>query len=66
MTLETIARLENALNIDLIKSALTYVSGYGSPVNTRPQYLSDSVREKLDPDIKASDFVDGYKNKNNK
>ena len=41
MTLETIARLENALNIDLIKSALTYVSGYGSPVTTRPQYLSD-------------------------
>ena len=66
MTLETIARLENALNIDLIKSALTYVSGYGSPVTTRSQYLSDSVREKLDPDIKASDFVDGYKNKNSK
>ena len=66
MTLETIARLENALNIDLIKSALTYVSGFGSPVSTRPQYLSDSVREKLDPDIKTSDFVDGYKNKNSK
>ena len=28
MTLETIARLENALNIDLIKSALTYVHDY--------------------------------------
>ena len=66
MTLETIARLENALGIDLVKSALTYVSGYGSSVPSRPQYLSDSVREKLDPDIKASDFVDGYKNKNSK
>ena len=66
MTLETIARLENALNIDLIKSALTYVSGYGSPVTTRPQYLSDSAGEKLDPNIKTSDFVEGDKNKNSK
>ena len=30
MTLETIARLELALGIDLVKSALSYVSGYGS------------------------------------
>lgn len=28
MTLETIAKLENALNLDLIKSALTYVGEY--------------------------------------
>ena len=60
MTLETIARLENALNIDLIKSALTYVSGY-SVTTSRPQYLNDSVGEDLDPDIKTSDFVEGYK-----
>ena len=60
MTLETIARLENALNIDLIKSALTYVRGYSvSP--SRPQYLNDSAGEKLDPDIKTSDYVEGYK-----
>lgn len=64
MTLETIARLEKALNIDLIKSALTYVSGYGSPVtSSRPQYLSDSAGVKLDPDIRTSDFVDGYKHR---
>ena len=37
MTLETIARLENALGIDLVKSALTYVSGYGSSVPSRLQ-----------------------------
>ena len=61
MTLETIARLENALSIDLIKSAFTYVSGYGSTVPSRPQCLSDSAGEKLDPNIKASDLVDGYK-----
>ena len=60
MTLETIARLENALSIDLIKSSLTYVSGYGETVSSRPRYLSDSAGEKLDPDIKTSDYVEGY------
>ena len=63
MTLETIARLENALSIDLIKSTFTYVSGYGSTVPSRPQCLSDSAGEKLDPNIKASDLVDGYKHR---
>ena len=60
MTLETIARLENALNIDLIKSALTYVSGYSVP-SSRPQYLNDSAGEELGSDIKTSDYVEGYK-----
>ena len=60
MTLETIARLENALNIDLIKSALTYVSGY-SVSSSRPQYLNDSAGEELGSDIKTSDYVEGYK-----
>ena len=42
MTLETIARLENALNIDIIKSAGTYFRGY-SPTNApSPRYLNDS------------------------
>ena len=59
MTLETIARLENALSIDLIKSALTYVSGYGITAS-RPQYLNDSAGEELDPDIKTSNYVEGY------
>ena len=61
MTLETIARLEDALNIDLIKSALTYVHGYGEDVSSRPQYLNDSAGEELDPDLKTSDFVEGYR-----
>ena len=65
MTLETIARLENALGIDLVKSALTYVSGYCSSVPSRPQYLNDSAGEKLDHSIKTSDFVDGYKHRKN-
>lgn len=61
MTLETIARLEKALSIDLIKSALTYVHGYGSPVSSRPQYLNDSSGEELDASIRTSDSVAGYK-----
>ncbi len=61
MTLETIARLENALNIDLVKSALTYVSGYNGTVSPRPQYLNDSGGEMSDPDTKTSELVDGYK-----
>lgn len=63
MTLETIARLENALNIDLIKSSLTYVHGYDSTGSSRPQYqyLNDSAGEELDSDIKTSDYVEGYK-----
>ena len=65
MTLETIARLENALGIDLVKSTLTCVSGYGSSVPSRPQYLNDSAGETLDPDMKTSDFVDGYKHRKN-
>ena len=65
MTLETIARLENALSIDLVKSALTYVGGYGTTVTCRHQYLSDSAGEKLDPNIKTSDFVEGYKHRKN-
>ena len=61
MTLETIARLENALDIDLIKSALTYVHRYGEAVPSRPQYLNDSAGEELDSDLKTSDFVEGYR-----
>ncbi len=63
MTLETIARLENALRIDLVKSSLTYVSGYGATATYRPQYLSDSAGQTLDPDIKTSDYVEGDKHR---
>lgn len=61
MTLETIARLENALNIDLVKSALTYVceNGYTSP--SSPQYLNDPGDTTVDDGIKTRDCVEGYK-----
>ena len=61
MTLETIARLEKALNIDLIKSALSYVNGYDPTAPSRPKYLNDSAGEEPNPDIKTSDYVDGYR-----
>ncbi len=48
MTLETIGRLENALSIDLVKSALTYVHGYNSTIASRPRYLNDSAGDELD------------------
>ena len=54
MTLETIARLESALSIDLIKSALTYASGYGTTSSSH-QYLNDSEGDELDPHIKTSE-----------
>lgn len=60
MTLETIARLETALNIDLIRTALTNVSGF-NPISTANQlYLNDSSEEKPKPDLKTSHLVDGY------
>jgi len=59
MTLETIARLENALGIDLIKSALTYVSGYNGAASSQPRYLSDSDSQ-MAPDTNTSKLVDGY------
>ena len=59
MTLETIARLENALGIDLIKSALTYVSGYNGAVSSQPRYLSDSDGQ-MPSDATTSKLVDGY------
>ena len=67
MTLETIARLENALSIDLVKSALSYVNGYGTtPTSYKPLYLNDSAGETTEIAIKTSELVDGYKPKKKK
>lgn len=62
MTLETIARLEIALSLDLVKSALSCVSGY-NPIYSRQHYLNDSAGEENTPDTKTSHLVDGYKTK---
>lgn len=67
MTLETIARLENALSIDLVKSALSYVNGYGTtPAAYKPRFLNDSAGETKEIAIKTSKLVDGYKPKKKK
>ncbi|MBO4633795.1 MAG: helix-turn-helix transcriptional regulator [Bacteroidales bacterium] len=59
MTLETIARLENALNIDLVRTALSNVSGDNTI--SHQHYLNDSCGEGTKPDINTSQIVDGYK-----
>ena len=41
MTIETIARLENALHIDILQSALTHIDGYNMLSPSRTHYLSD-------------------------
>lgn len=41
MTLETISKIEDALEIDIVKSALTMVSGYSFASTTKSQYLSE-------------------------
>lgn len=61
LSLESIYKIESALEIDLVKSALTYVGGYNITGSQRPQYLNDSGGEDLDPNIKTSELVDGYK-----
>ena len=63
MTLETIARLENVLNIDLVKSALSHDSGYTTISSSRHHYLNDSAGEGISQDIKTSHVVDGYKSR---
>ncbi|MCR4565362.1 MAG: helix-turn-helix transcriptional regulator [Bacteroidales bacterium] len=42
MTIETIARLENALHLDILQSAFTNVDGYNMISTTRTRYLSDT------------------------
>ena len=41
MTLETIARLEKALDIDILKTALTFVHGHAIPAGSHRQCLSE-------------------------
>lgn len=61
LSLESIWKIESILEIDLVKSALSFVNGYNGTASYKPQYLSDSAGEELPLDIKTSDLVDGYK-----
>ena len=40
MTLETIARLEKSLNLDILKTAMTDVERYTAPTHPHTQYLN--------------------------
>ena len=44
MTLETIAKLEDALGIDILNTTLNYVSGYFSDSVTAPSYGNDEKK----------------------
>ena len=63
MTLETIARLERALNLDLIKSALSSVTSYDYSSSVKRTYLNDSGGKDFDPSIRTSELVDGYESR---
>jgi transcriptional regulator with XRE-family HTH domain len=65
MTLETLAKLEQALDFDLIGASL---QDYHYPVNPRPEpaYLNDSSAGGPAVGIKTSDLVDGYKTRKKK
>ena len=61
MTLETIARLEMALNLDILRSALTYVGGYYSGFsNQRQMYLNEPKSPEETVTSGTSESVDGY------
>lgn len=61
MTLETIARLEIALNLDILRSALTYVGGYNSGIsNQRQLYLNEPSSLEEAVTSGTSESVDGY------
>lgn len=59
LTLETISRLEDNLNIDLIQSSLTYVGGYGR-IKQSYGYLSEPSSPEDTVTSGTSAFVDGY------
>ncbi len=61
MTLETIARLEIALSLDLINSALCFAAGYDYTTHVKPRYLNDSGSDVVDSIVNTSELVDGYK-----
>lgn len=61
LSLESIWKIESILEMDLVKSALSYVAGYNCTSSAKPQYLNDSNGSKAETNIKTSDCVAGYK-----
>ena len=60
MTLETLAKLENALQFDLIGASLESFGNSGGGESS-PSFLNDSFGETTASGLKTSSLVDGYK-----
>ena len=60
MTLETLSKLEQALDFDLIGNSLTLFDNY-SEDRLSSSYLNDAHGEPDIPNVKTSDLVEGYK-----
>ena len=58
LSLESIWKIESVLEIDLVKSAFSFVGGYTS--SSQSPYLNDSGGESVGPNIKTNEYVDGY------
>lgn len=59
MTLETVAKLETALQFDLIRTSLGTFSSSDSE-SWKPGYLNSPALGESKPDINTSTLVDGY------
>ena len=58
LTLETIAKLEDVLGIDLVRNALSHVQGYGKTTETRTHLVADpqaNYNHKIDPSSPCRD-----------
>ena len=61
MTLETIGRLEKALNLDILRSAISYVSGYNTATGSqKTEYLNEPLSPEDTDKSGTATFVDGY------
>ena len=63
MTLETIGRLEKALNLDILHSAFNHVGGYDTTFNSRHQYLTEPSSTADTVTKGTAGHVEGYAKK---
>ena len=53
LSLESIWKIESVLGIDLVKSALTFVSGYDCTAPAKPHYLNDFKGSEQDSNLQT-------------
>ena len=61
LTLETISKLESALDSPLISHPQFSADTYTLPGQSYRNFLNDSGGNDMEPDVKTSDLVDGYR-----